>query len=174
MAQEYQPGMEIEVQLWKSGNSSGKLNLGLGINENTRQLLFSFSKIISDEEPARWIVAERHLRLLEFFVDHKIYFDGRLDRSGKQYGQRGGNPTFESHYESDSYETFLKLLEAKTNQESGKPDVWISSKKMYSLVGILDLILNQMDLDSRISEDEFDDKWDHFLDILEEEVIGKG
>src|SRR2546426_11664045 len=120
MAQEYQPGMEIEVQLWRSGKSSGKLSLGLGINENTRQLLFSFGKIISDEEPARWIVAERHLRLLEFFVNHKIYFDGRLDRSGKQYGQRGGDPTFEIHYESDSYETFPKLLEAKTNQESGK------------------------------------------------------
>ena len=45
---------------------------------------------------------------------------------------------------------------------------------MYSLIGIIDLILNQMDLDSRISEDEFDDKWDYFLDILEEEVIGKG
>src|SRR2546426_8738609 len=62
----------------------------------------------------------------------------------------------------------------KRIKSPAKPDVWISSRKMYSLVGIIDLILNQMDLDSRISEDEFDDKWDYFLDILEEEVIGKG
>ena len=59
------------------------------------------------------------------------------------------------------------------DQESGKPDEWIPSKKMYSLVGILALILRQMDLDSKMSEDVFDDKWDRFLDILEEEALSK-
>ena len=59
------------------------------------------------------------------------------------------------------------------DQESGKADEWISSRKMYSLVGILALILRQMDLDSKMSEDVFDDKWDRFLDILEEEALSK-
>ena len=173
MEQEFEPGIEFEVQLWRRGESFGKLILGLGINENTRQLLFYFGEIVSDEKPARWIVAERHLLLLEFFLDYKIYFDGHLNRSGKHYRRREGHPTFEIHYESDSYETFLKLLEAKTDQESGKTDEWISSRKMYSLVGILALILEQMDLDSKMSEDVFEDKWDRFLNILEEEALSK-
>ena len=59
------------------------------------------------------------------------------------------------------------------NQESGKADEWIPSRKMYSLVGILALILNQMDLDSKMNEDVFDDEWDHFLDILEEEALSR-
>ena len=163
----------FEVQLWRRGESFGKLILGFGINENTRQLLFYFGEIVSDEKPARWLVAERHLLLLEFFLDYKIYFDGHLNRSGKHYGRREGHPTFEIHYESDSYETFLKLLEAKTIQESGKTDEWIPSRKMYSLVGILALIIRQMDSDSKMSEEVFEDKWDRFLDILEEEALSK-
>ncbi len=173
MAQDYQPGIEIEIQLWRSGESFGKLSLGFGINEGTRQLLFSFSKIVSDEEPARWIVAERHLLLLEFFIDHKIYFDGRLDKSGKQYRRGRDYPIFEIHYDSDSYDTFVERLVAKTNTDSGEPYDWIPSTKMYSLVGILALILRQMDFDSRIDEKEFDEKWDYFLDILEKEAIEK-
>ena len=135
--------------------------------------MFYFGEIVSDEKPARWIVAERHLLLLEFFLDYKIYFDGHLNRSGKHYRGREEYPTFEIHYEPDSYETFLKLLETKTNQESGKADEWIPSRKMYSLVGILALILEQMDLDSKMSEDVFEDKWDRFLNILEEEALSK-
>ena len=173
MEQEFEPGIEYEVQLWRRGESFGKLILGFGINENTRHLLFYFGEIVSDEKPARWLVAERHLLLLEFFLDHKIYFDGHLNRSGKQYRRRGGHPTFEIHYESDSYETFLKLLEVKMNQESGKADEWIPSRRMYFLVGILAPILKQMDLDSMMSEDVFQDKWDRFLDILEEEALSK-
>ena len=59
------------------------------------------------------------------------------------------------------------------DQESGKTDEWIPSRKMYSLVGILALILEQMDLDSKMSEDVFEDKWDRFLNILEEEALSK-
>ncbi len=46
----------------------------------------------------------------------------------------------------------------------------ISPKKMYALVEILTLILNQMDLDMKLDEGEFDEKWDYFLDILEEDA----
>jgi hypothetical protein len=115
------------------------------------------------------MVAERHLRLLDFFLDHKIFFDGQKE-SFKQYQDKRGNVTHEIHFESDSYETFRKRMIAKTYQESGKPDDWISSRKMYSLVGIINLILSQMDYDDGIAEYEFEDKWNHFLDILEEET----
>ncbi len=173
MAQDYQPDIEFEVSLWKEGESFGKLSLGLGINKNTRQLLFYFGKIVSDKEPGWWMVAERHLCLLDFFLDHKIYFDDHPDKPRERYRQRGSHRTYEIHFESDSYETFLKLLEAKVNQQSDKPGDWIPSRKMYSLIGILALILNYMDSDTTISEDEFEEKWNHFLDILEEEAIEK-
>ena len=55
MEQEFEPGAEFEVQLWRRGESFGKLNLGLGINENTRQLLFYFGEIVSDKNlPGGW------------------------------------------------------------------------------------------------------------------------
>jgi len=168
MTREYRPDIEFEVSLWKKAGSFGKLNLGLGLNENTTQLLFYFGKMISDMEPAWWMVAERHLGLLDFFVYHKIFFDGQRGQSYTQSRQVRGYPIFEIHYESKAYETFLKSLEAKANRESSKPDDWISSRKLYSLVGVLTLIIKQMDLDSKIDEDEFDDKRNYFLDILEE------
>jgi hypothetical protein len=170
MTQEYRPDIEFEVSLWKNAESFGRLRLGLGINENTRQLLFFFGKMISDMEPAWWMVAERHLGLLDFFVDHRIFFDGQLGNSYTQSRQIRGYPVFDVHYESNAYDTLLELLEAKANRESGKPDDWISSRKMYSLVGVLTLIIKQMDSDSKIDEDEFDDKWNYFLDILEEKA----
>lgn len=168
--QKLEPDLEIEVDIWRKGDSFGKLSLGLGLNEK-RQLLFYLGKVVSDTEPAWWLIAERHVELLYFFLDHKIFFDDQLDKSGKRYRQRGGRLTYEIHFESDSYEAFLKLLRAKIDHEPGKADAWISSRKMYSLVGILSLILDFMDSDAVLSQEEFEDKLDHFLDILEEEAF---
>ena len=167
MGQAYTPNLEIEVTLWRRGDSFGTLPVGLGLKDSTQQLVFYFGKLASDGKRPWWMVAERHALLLEFFLEHKICFDGPSDGSRGQFSRRRGRSTWEIHLAADSYERFQDLLLARVK---GEPVGRISPKKMYALVEILALIINQMDLDMKLDEGEFDEKWDYFLDILEEEA----
>src|SRR3989442_10721974 len=94
MEQAYTPNLEFEVTLWRRGDSFGTLPVGLGLKESTQQLVFYFGKLVSDGKRPWWMVAERHALLLEFFLEHKICFDGRqtapLDSSVGEGGVRPG------------------------------------------------------------------------------------
>ncbi len=170
MGQEYTPDFAFDVTLWKRGESSATISLGLGLNQDTRQLLFYFGNLTSDKEETWWMVAGRHVHMLDFFLDHRIYFDGQPDGTSNRIRRRRDRETYDIHFDSDSYERFKVLLNERIDRGPDEQGAWISPKKLYALVEILALIINQMDYDMVVDEDEFDGRWDYLLDILEEEA----
>ena len=168
MSKEDVPDFAFDVTLWKGGESYVNISLGLGLNKNTRQLLFYFGNLISDEEETWWMVAERHVRMLDFFLYHKIYFDGQPAGANNRIQRRRGRETFDIHFDTDSYENFKMFLNDRIDGVPNEQGAWISPKKLYALVEILALIIKQTDYEERIDEDRFEDEWDRFLDMLEE------
>ncbi len=170
MEQPFKPDLEVEVTLWRTIESQGTIPVGLGLSESKRQLLFAFGKIASNERNPWWIVANRELHLMDFFFEHEIFFDGQIDKTSKHFDQGWNRFFYKIHFPTDSYVEFLQLLRTRLD---GEKVGQISPKRKYALVEILNLIVNQIDKDHSVNEDEFSERWYHFLDILEDEVPEK-
>jgi hypothetical protein len=169
MAQEYTPDLAFDLTLWKRGESYTNISIGLGLNQDTRQLLFYFGDLTSDKEVTWWMVAGRQLHMLDFFLYHRIFFDGLRGGSSDRSRWRRRRETYDTHFEANSYERFKSLLSERIERGPGEQGAWISPKKLYALVEIIALIIFQTDYEERTGEAEFEDKWDRFLDILENE-----
>ncbi len=170
MGQEYIPDFAFDVTLWKRGESSATISLGLGLNQDTRQLLFYFRNLTSDQEETWWMVAGRHLLMLDFFLDHRIYFDGQSGGASNRPRRRRNHETYDIHFDAHSYERFKTLLNERIDRGPDERGARISPKKLYALVEILALIIIQTDYEARVDQVEFANNWDLFLDMLEEEA----